>query len=461
MKTPLVFPDGYRKRRIQNWMLVGLLYSFFYMSRYNFSALGPTLLDTFGWAKSDLGVLETAMPFVYGLSVLVNAPLADRIGGRKAFLIGACGVVVLNLVFGLFHYAVLAPPVYTGEGAARVLTTPAQIAWGLTPPQLAYVLSGVWAINAYFQSFGALSIVKINAQWFHISERGTFAAIFGILIRLGLIFAFSGVPLIAQSLPWYWGFWIPAGGVALLGLLNYFFVAESPEDAGFATVDTGDADDDDGKEVRIADVVKKVLTSRPMWTIAIASVMIGFVRRSIVDSWWPAYFKEIHHVGGSDTLYQATAWSIAIAGIIGGFVLGPLSDRVFQSRRAPVVVIGFAGMAVMLCVFYASDALGLGGVGACASLAVLSFFVNGSHGMIGGAASMDFGGKRGAATAAGLFDGMQYFFAAPFTGYLVGQITQNYGWQVWKLWPVPFAIVGAAVMATLWNVTPRRRGGGH
>ncbi len=104
--------------------------------------------------------------------------------------------------------------------------------------------------------------------------------------------------------------------------------------------------------------------------------------------------------------------------------------------------------------------MGLGGWGAFAAISLLSFFVNGAHGLIGGAASMDFGGKRGAATAAGLFDGMQYFFAAPFTGLLVGQITTKYGWQVWKLWPIPFAIIGALVMARLWNVKPRR-GGAH
>lgn len=462
MSAPPEFVAGYRQRRVQNWMIVGLLYAFFYMTRYNYTALSPNLLDAFGWSKVDLSFLETAMPFIYGLSVLVNAPIADRIGGRKAFLIGAAGVVVFNLIFGACHLLVLAPPVYSGEGKARVVVTAAQIAGGLTPRQLAYVLSGVWACNAYFQSFGALSIVKINAQWFHTTERGTFGAIFGVLIRLGLVLGFSGVPLIASSLPWYWGFWLPAVGVAVLALATWAFVVETPEEAGFPAFDTGDAVIGEPNErVPVMEVVKKVLANRAMWTIALASVMIGFVRRSVVDSWWPAYFKEVHHASGSDTLYQATAWGIALAGIAGGFTLGPLSDRMFQSRRAPVVVIGFAGMATFLGIFWLSDQLALGGAAACVCMACLSFFVNGAHGLIGGAASMDFGGKKGAATAAGLFDGMQYFFAAPFTGLLVGWITQDYGWQVWKLWPIPFALVGAGVMATLWNVTPRGRGAGH
>jgi OPA family glycerol-3-phosphate transporter-like MFS transporter len=102
-----------------------------------------------------------------------------------------------------------------------------------------------------------------------------------------------------------------------------------------------------------------------------------------------------------------------------------------------------------------------GAIGAMICLVCLSFFVNGAHGMVGGAASMDFGGRRGVATAAGLFDGMQYL-AGAVTGVTVGWITsQPDGWQWWKLWPLPAAIVGAVVMATLWNVTPRGKGGGH
>ena len=48
----------------------------------------------------------------------------------------------------------------------------------------------LWGCNHYFQSFGALSIVKINAAWFHVRERGSFAGIFGIMIQSGRLFAF-------------------------------------------------------------------------------------------------------------------------------------------------------------------------------------------------------------------------------------------------------------------------------
>src|SRR5262249_22140331 len=119
---------------------------------------------------------------------------------------------------------------------------------------------------------------------------------------------------------------------------------------------------------------------------------------------------------------------------------------------APVVTLGFAGMVVALAAFAAGD----GPVGCIAALIVLSFFVNGAHGMIGGAASMDFGGRQAAATAARLFAGMQYL-AGAISGVAVGKITTDYGWTAWTLWPIPFAIIGAGVMARLWNVIPGRK----
>jgi MFS transporter, OPA family, glycerol-3-phosphate transporter len=121
-------------------------------------------------------------------------------------------------------------------------------------------------------------------------------------------------------------------------------------------------------------------------------------------------------------------------------------------------VFGFLGMAIVLALFGLSDFLNFGPIAAACCLVVLSFCVNGAHGMISGAASMDFGGKRAVATAAGLFDGMQYL-AGAFVGMGVGYITTNWGWGAWHWAPIPFALVGAYLMSRLWNVMPRGRGG--
>jgi OPA family glycerol-3-phosphate transporter-like MFS transporter len=456
---PQLSPE-FRRRRAINWLSLGMLYAFFYATRYNYTAAAPYLADTLGWRNTELGVFETMMPLVYGLAVVLNGPLADRIGGKKAFLFGAAGVAVMNLLFGLASLAIVSPAVWVGTGLARHVVTPATLSFGLSGGMLLALMAVVWGINGYFQSFGALSIVKVNAQWFHVRERGTFAGIFGVLIRFGLLLAFQGVPLIFLFFPWQYAFWIPGAFVVLFLLINLVWMENSPKDAGLGDYDTGDEEDATDRAPSIREILEKVFASRVMWTIAVGSMMIGFVRRSVVDAWWPKYFVDYH--GANRALfttylpYIIATWGIALAGIAGGFAFGIASDRTFGGRRAPVIVFGFIGMAVVLALFGVSDMLHLGPVMAAWCLVALSFCVNGAHGMIGGAASMDFGGRKAAASAAGLFDGMQYL-AGAFVGMGVGYITTTWGWDAWHWAPIPFALVGALLMSRLWNVLPKSR----
>jgi len=124
---------------------------------------------------------------------------------------------------------------------------------------------------------------------------------------------------------------------------------------------------------------------------------------------------------------------------VGGIVFGLLSDRVFGGRRAPVVVIAFGAQALLLAAFGLAERAGAGAMTAACALLSISFFVNGAHGMVGGAASMDFGGRKAAATAAGLIDGVQYLIAGPLVGVGMGRLLDTYGWSVWQFAPLPFA----------------------
>jgi OPA family glycerol-3-phosphate transporter-like MFS transporter len=461
----LLADPEFRRRRTQNWLCLGLLYAFFYMTRYNYTAVNAQLAEQLGWNNTQLGVFETVMPLVYGLSVFLNGPLADRIGGKKAFLFGAVGVFVMNLLFGACLLLVTAPAVWALDPAKhRVVVQAATLGGGLSPRGLLATMATIWGFNGYFQSFGALAIVKVNAQWFHVRERGGFSGIFGILIRFGLILAFSVTPLISSHLGLRYAFWIPGTAVGVLFLLNWRYMSDTPHDAGFATLDTGDEAKPAGahpdEKVKLGVVLRKVFASRAAWTIALCSMMIGFVRRSVVDAWYPKYFVETYSVPkpalGSFGPYQLAAWGIALCGIAGGFAFGLSSDRIYKGRRAPVIMYGFIGMAVMLTLFGFAHRLHLGPWAGAGCLMLLSFFVNGAHGMIGGASSMDFGGRKAAATAAGLFDGMQYL-AGAFVGMGVGQVLDRWGWSWWMWAPIPFALIGAAVISTLWNVTPGRR----
>ncbi|MDI6809112.1 MAG: hypothetical protein QME66_09055 [Candidatus Eisenbacteria bacterium] len=73
---------------------------------------------------------------------------------------------------------------------------------------------------------------------------------------------------------------------------------------------------------------------------------------------------------------------------------------------------------------------------------------------------MDFGGKRAAASAAGMFDGMQYIGGAA-VGTGMGWLLQTYGWGTWGPSMIGFSAIGAVLMLFLWNARPRRTAPAH
>jgi OPA family glycerol-3-phosphate transporter-like MFS transporter len=460
--APLEYPPGFRKRRAQNWVFLGLMYGFFYMSRYNFSAISDAIGEKFGWTNAQYGSIVSAGVFVYGISVFLNGPLADKIGGKRAILIGSCGAALFNLLFGLC-YLFLAKPAVMAGGKVQ---TAAVFAHGMTATTMIATFSALWAFNHYFQSFGALSIVKINAAWFHLKERGSFAGIFGIMIQSGRLFAFSFSPFILKYLPWQYCFWIPSGILTVMFFLNRKFVENSPANAGYDFHTADETVEEAAQKPTLGFVLRKVFASPSAWLIAFSSMCIGMVRNSI-DHWWSRYIGAVFNLTAAQRAtfwpYILVSWGTPVAAILGGIVAGNMSDKVFAARRAPVIFFAFCGQALTLLLL--SQTLHSAWIGGFLLL-VMAFFIQSAHSLVGGAASMDFGGKKAVATAAGLFDGAQYL-AATLVGHWMGVLLDAYKdpkapgseYDVWPLAPLPFAIIGAILIARLWNVVPGRSQG--
>src|SRR5258708_1865235 len=90
-KTPGMHSAAFRWRRFLNWSPLGLPYATYYMGRYNFNVVKGDMGKMFHLDKAEMGLIATAGFWTYALSVSINGPLADRLGGRRAILIGAAG----------------------------------------------------------------------------------------------------------------------------------------------------------------------------------------------------------------------------------------------------------------------------------------------------------------------------------------------------------------------------------
>ena len=416
-------PPGFRPRRGLNWGFIGLLYTSFYMCRYNLSLANGSIAREYGFSKSEMGAIITTALLAYAIGQIVNGLLTDRIGGKKAMLIGAAGTITMNVLFGVASF------------------------WGL----LALFMT-IRGIDGYMQAFGAPGMIKINAAWFRHTERGGFAGIFGFMINLGRFGIFKlGPALLAgfvflgmwnvPPLHWRWLFWIPAAICTAVAIGMAIFVKDAPEQAGFPPVNP---EEEKGGEVRarVMDVLMTIISNPVVWVIACAYACTGAVRQGI-DQWFPRFMSEVHHVDFQSAQFQWVAFSIPFVASFGSLISGYVSDKVFAGRRAPVAAaLYFLETAIILAAaqFHSANA-------AAFFLILISFTANSTHSILGTAAAMDIGGAKMAGFASGVIDSFQYF-GGSLAGILLGSFLDK-SWDSYFYFMAPFGLVGGLLMLTI------------
>ncbi|MGA2866383.1 MAG: MFS transporter [Verrucomicrobiota bacterium] len=294
--NPMGHSRRFMVRRFINWFPLGMTYAFLYMGRYNLNvsknALGALM------SKEDLGTIFAVGTLVYGFSFVINGPVVDKIGGKKGIIIAALGASVANMALGALTYLV-----ETGQLKVKLVVA----------------FSTVYALNMYFQSYGAVSIIKVKAYWFHVRERGIFSAIFGTLISFGFYFAFDWGQAIVEmakarpegKLNWLHGliqrvfalearpvdatwavFFIPAVLLVIWSLLDAWLIKDTPEEAQFPHFDTHDASSGEMHlELSTMDLLKRVFASRLMLLIAAIGLTTGVLRNGIMQ-WYFVFAQE-------------------------------------------------------------------------------------------------------------------------------------------------------------------------
>lgn len=419
-------PAGLRARRGLNWATVGFMYTSYYFCRYNFSYANKAIKDEFGFTNSDIGTILSMQFVAYGCGQMINGLLTDRIGGKRAMLIGAAGTIAVNLLFGVASF------------------------WGMLS-----LFTLLWGLNGYMQAFGAPGFIKINSAWFSERQRGTFAGVFGMMINLGRLAANKLLPLLLVGfslgalahippLHWRWLFWVPAIIASIVAVVFAIVVKDTPEQAGFHGLFAGEADHAD-QDVRsqLGVVFRHIVTNPMVWVIAAAYACTGAVRQA-VDQWFPVYFQEVHHLKMTGWLFQLLGYLIPVVASAGSFLSGWISDRFFQARRAPVAM----GIYIIevLVILAATQIQTVGW--AVAYFVLVSFTVNSTHSLLGPAAAMDIGGRKMAAFASGCIDAFQYFGAA-LGMKILGYVLDHHGWGYYFYYMIPFGIVGAILMASI------------
>lgn len=450
--NPLEHSRKFMFRRFVNWFPMGMSYAFLYMARYNLNvtknALGPLM------NKESFGLIFGAGTIIYGLSFLLNGPLVDKFGGKRGIIVATLGSSIANIAMGALTYLLL------------------NQRW---PFDITLSFAVLYSLNMFFQSYGAVSIIKVKAYWFHVRERGIFGAIFGTLISFGVYFAFDWGTAIAEAsqkqiaeptrfqlyfrqifavdtkptdATWL-VFFIPAAILLVWTLLDAWLIKDTPAKAKFEDFDTHDASSGEMHvEYTMVDTLKLVFKNPVLMLIAVVEFTTGVIRNGVMQ-WYFIFAKEVAQPGAEFFLKH---WGLllCVSGIIGGFAIGYASDHIFHSRRSPPVAFAGAGILILCVVLFFTLESSPRVVGVCAVLiCLLSISI---HSLMSGTAAADFGGRKLTATASGITDGFVYLgtgLQSVSLGYLTG-----HSWLFWPAFLIPFAVLSIYIAIKMWGHLP-------
>ena len=385
-----------------------ITYAGFYLTRVNISVAIPGMIHEFGISKTVMGSVLSALFFAYAAGQFINGQLGDRFGVKKLVATGLLGSAIINVIFG-----------FTGNFLAGMML--------------------LWALNGFFQSMGWAPTVKMVANWFPVNERGRAAGILGSSYQIGNVLSLALAGAVVGALGWRWAFWAPVGITVLLFIHWLWRVKEKAEDVGLKPVEIAT------KAAGFRSTIRSVLTNRYIWLVALGLFGLNIVRYGFLD-WAPTYFFEVQKAHIATAAYKSIIFPLA--GSIGALSAGWLSDRFFQSRRAPISVLLLLILVAAILVFphWPAQFWWAGLI----TLAVIGFTTYGPHVLMVAALPMDLGTKEMASSATGFIDGWGYIGAA-LTGVGTGYLLDHFGWDYAFYFWVCGAVLAALLMAGLWN----------
>jgi sugar phosphate permease len=387
--------------------LLVLGYSGYYFCRSNLSVVLPDLIQDLARhgirpseAQVRLGFIASVGTMAYAAGKFISGSMTDLFGGRRSFLGGMGGSILFTLLFAL--------------GGGSPLFTLA------------------WVGNRFVQSMGWVGLVKVASRWFSYSTYGTVMAV----LSLSYLFGDAGCrwvmsALMAHGVGWRGVFFAGAGSLAALLAANLLLLRETPEERGLPSPESNPLNvyaengTQTGEErVRLAAILKPLLSSFPFWLVCLLSLGTTLLRETF-NFWTPTYF--VQYVGLTSSVAAERSALFPFFGGISVLVAGVLSDKLGLNGRSLVLVGGMVTSTV--CLLALARTPGHASPWTPVVLVTLvGFLMLGPYSYLAGAMSLDFGGKRGSATAAGIIDGVGYL-AGWLSGDTVARVTVAFGWK--------------------------------
>lgn len=417
--------NTYRSLRNRTFWGVTVAYSLYYVCRMSLNVVKQPLIDEGFLTPGQLGLIGSALFFVYSIGKFINGFIADYCNIRRFMATGLFISAAVNLLMGVLGLM---------KGYA-----------GLSAMIIFLSFAFLWGINGWMQSMGSPPGVISLSRWFSMSRRGSYYSIFSATPYIGEFISYNVLAVVVSWLGWQYGF-LMASIAGLAGtLIILCLVSDNPESKGLPSIQelTGEKLTKED-QMRTKDLQKMIVRHPGIWVIAISSAFI-YITKYAVAGWGVLFLQKARGFSLEDAS-QVIAFS-AVFGILGTVLAGWLSDTIFKGDRSKPAIISGALSFVSLALFLFTE----GGFWVnVLYVSLFSLFIGVLYCIVAGLMAVDIVPRKATGAALGIV-GISSYIAAGLqdivSGYMIqGNVEQIGGAEVYDFTPVSvFWLIAALI----------------
>ena len=320
----------YKTLRNRTFWGATVAYSLYYVCRMSLSVVKQPLIDEGVLSAGQLGLIGSALLFVYAVGKFMNGFIADYCNVRRFMATGLFISAAVNLIMGVLGFI---------QGPAGFLSVLMFISFAV-----------LWGINGWMQSMGSPPGVISLSRWFPRSKRGTYYSIFSSTPYVGEFLSFILTGVVVGAFGWQYGF-IVAAAAGLIGSGRLLMVvSDTPESKGLPSIYELSGEQKTKEDAMATKELQKMVLKHPgIWVIALSSAFIYITKYAVAG--WGVLFLQKAKAFSLEDATQIIAFSAAF-GVVGTVLAGWLSDRMFKGDRVkPAIlsgVISFIALALFL-----------------------------------------------------------------------------------------------------------------
>ena len=415
-------------------------YSLYYVCRMSLSVVKQPLIDEGILSAGQLGLIGSALLFVYAVGKFMNGFIADYCNMKRFMATGLFISAAVNLIMGALGFF---------HGPAGL------------PSMLIFIAFAVlWGINGWMQSMGSPPGVISLSRWFPRSKRGTYYSIFSSTPYVGEFLSFIITGMVVGAFGWEYGFIVAAAAGLVGSAVILLFVSDTPESKGLPSIYELSAEQKTKEDHMPTKELQKIVLRHPgIWIIALSSAFIYITKYAVAG--WGVLFLQKAKDFPLEEATQIIAFSAAF-GVVGTVLAGWLSDRIFRGDRVkPAILSGvlsfialalflFAGGGYVMNIFYVS---------------LFSLAVGVLYCIVAGLMAVDIVPRKATGAALGVV-GISSYVAAGLqditSGYLIQcNTTVENGVDVYDFGPVSWFWLVAALISFILPVLNWKKMKGH